>query len=210
MPKIIRILRSCSIKIFCTFPTVNISKLNFWLLICIAKNNFKGDFLNILIFLHPQIPDLQILSYHNKPYINGKHIWPLWLVLWSRASYGLCVSRPWWSEWVRLPSTDSPWGWWCCRSDHQRFLPASSALRTCSSTAATSWPLLPQWLPAGERLRGRAEEDGSVPLELQEVAASLPVGAALWRAGCGSQSDAELQGFDSAHTQDSSQTDHMR
>ncbi len=38
MPKIIRILRSCSMKIFCTFSTVNISKLNFWLVICIAKN----------------------------------------------------------------------------------------------------------------------------------------------------------------------------
>ncbi len=25
-------------KIFCTFPTINISKLNFWLLICIAKS----------------------------------------------------------------------------------------------------------------------------------------------------------------------------
>ncbi len=25
-------------------------------------NNFKGDFLNIVIFLHPQIPDFQILS----------------------------------------------------------------------------------------------------------------------------------------------------
>ncbi len=25
-------------KIFCKFPTVNISKLNFWLVICIAKN----------------------------------------------------------------------------------------------------------------------------------------------------------------------------
>ncbi len=37
MPKIIRILRSCSIKIFSTFPTINISKLNFWLVICIAQ-----------------------------------------------------------------------------------------------------------------------------------------------------------------------------
>ncbi len=36
MPKIIRILRSCSMKIFCKFPTVNISKL--WLVIFIAKN----------------------------------------------------------------------------------------------------------------------------------------------------------------------------
>ncbi len=55
-------------KIFGKFPTVIISKLNFWLVICIAKNkkkkvldNFKGDFLNILIFLHPQIPDFQIV-----------------------------------------------------------------------------------------------------------------------------------------------------
>ncbi len=38
MPKIIRILRSCTMKIFSKFPTVNISKLNFWLVICIAKN----------------------------------------------------------------------------------------------------------------------------------------------------------------------------
>ncbi len=34
---------------------------------CICRNNF----LNIYIFLHPQIPDFQILSDHNKPYING-------------------------------------------------------------------------------------------------------------------------------------------
>ncbi len=38
MPKIIRILRSCSMKIFCTFSTLNISQRNFWLVICITKN----------------------------------------------------------------------------------------------------------------------------------------------------------------------------
>jgi len=38
MPKLIRILRSCSKNIFSKCPTVNISKLNFWLVICIAKN----------------------------------------------------------------------------------------------------------------------------------------------------------------------------
>ncbi len=38
LSKIIRILRSCSMKIFCKCPTVNISKLNFGLVICIAKN----------------------------------------------------------------------------------------------------------------------------------------------------------------------------
>ncbi len=36
MPKIIRI--SCSIKIFSKCPTVNVSKRNYWLVICIAKN----------------------------------------------------------------------------------------------------------------------------------------------------------------------------
>ncbi len=38
MPKIIRILRSCSMKIFSTFPIINISLNNYWLVICIAKN----------------------------------------------------------------------------------------------------------------------------------------------------------------------------
>ncbi len=38
MPKIIRILRSRCMKIFSKFSTVNISKLNFWRVICIAKN----------------------------------------------------------------------------------------------------------------------------------------------------------------------------
>ncbi len=70
MPKIIRILRSCSMKIFCT---VNISKLNFWLLICIAKNFIWTTLKKI--FLHPQISDFQILSYHYKPYINGNIIY---------------------------------------------------------------------------------------------------------------------------------------
>ncbi len=64
MPKIIRILRSCSMKIFSKFPTINISKLYFWLVICIAKNfiwtTLKMIFSIFRFFLHPQIPDLQI------------------------------------------------------------------------------------------------------------------------------------------------------
>ncbi len=51
-------------KIFSKFPTVNISKRNVWLGICIAKNlinldNFKDDFLNIEIFFAPS--DFQIV-----------------------------------------------------------------------------------------------------------------------------------------------------
>ncbi len=53
MPKIIRILRSCSMKIFCKFPTVNISKLNFWLVICIAKNFIWTTFTQYLDFFAP-------------------------------------------------------------------------------------------------------------------------------------------------------------
>ncbi len=34
-------------------------------------NNFKDDFLNIQMFVHPQIPYFQILS---KPYINGNYL----------------------------------------------------------------------------------------------------------------------------------------
>ncbi len=60
MPKIIRILRSCSIKIFCEFPTTNILKRNYWLLICIAKNVIWTT-LKVIFFWHPQIPDFQIV-----------------------------------------------------------------------------------------------------------------------------------------------------
>ncbi len=107
-------------NIFCKFPTVNISKLNFWLVICIAKNiiwterylseiqlfenlesegtTISKDWViciakkliwttlnaNFSIFwycctLRFQISQRlylrQILSYHNKPYINGNLIY---------------------------------------------------------------------------------------------------------------------------------------
>jgi len=39
-----------------------------------SMDYFKGDFLSVLIFLHPQIPDFQILSFPSKSYINGKLI----------------------------------------------------------------------------------------------------------------------------------------
>ncbi len=79
MPKIIRILRSCSMKILCKFPTVNISKLYIWLVICIAKNfiwtDLKVIFSIFWFFCTLGFQIFQILSYHNKPYINGKLIY---------------------------------------------------------------------------------------------------------------------------------------
>ncbi len=69
---------------------ISFPKMNYWLVICIAKNIFKADFLNIQMFLHPQIPDFLILS---KPCINGKLMYSvLWLVLWSRVTL-VCVFR---------------------------------------------------------------------------------------------------------------------
>ncbi len=59
--------------------TVNISKLNFWLVICIAKNfiwtTLKAIFSIFWFFCTLRFQIFQILSYHNKPYINGKIIY---------------------------------------------------------------------------------------------------------------------------------------
>ncbi len=66
-------------KIFCKFPTVNILKLNFWLVICIAKNliwtTLKAIFSVFWVFCTLRFQIFQILSYHNKPHINGKLIY---------------------------------------------------------------------------------------------------------------------------------------
>ncbi len=62
-------------KIFCKFPTVNRSKLNFWLIICIAKN-FIWTTLKVIFSIfryvrfffwggvHSQTPDFQIVLSH--------------------------------------------------------------------------------------------------------------------------------------------------
>jgi len=65
MLKIIRILRSCSLKIFSICHIIN-------LIIECNLNNFKGDFFQCLDFFAPS--DSQILS---KPYINGNMIYYL-------------------------------------------------------------------------------------------------------------------------------------
>ncbi len=53
----------------CKFTNVNISKLNFWVVICIAKDfiwtTLKAIFPNILIVLYPQIPDFQAVVSQN-------------------------------------------------------------------------------------------------------------------------------------------------
>ncbi len=84
--------RLCSMKIFSKFLTVNISKPNFWLMICIAKNfiwtALKAIFsifwelflwFFFFFFFAPSesrvVSRPNILSYHNKPYINGQLIY---------------------------------------------------------------------------------------------------------------------------------------
>ncbi len=92
-------------KTFCKFPTINISKPNFWLVICIAKNfiwtTLKAIFLIFFRTLRLQI-DFQIVSISDKycPILTNHRsmesllyiyiLWPLWLVLWSRVT--LCVN----------------------------------------------------------------------------------------------------------------------
>ncbi len=64
MPKIIRILRSCSMKIFSKFPTVNISKLNFWLVICIA--NIFADIFHTCVDFYPLFLDRNWLKTYSE------------------------------------------------------------------------------------------------------------------------------------------------
>ncbi len=90
-------------KIFCTFPTVNIYKLNFWLAICIAKN-FICKALNVIFsifrfclffatsdsrFTNSFISAkyCPILTSHTLMESLFIQLWydqPLWLILWSR------------------------------------------------------------------------------------------------------------------------------
>ncbi len=88
-------------KIFCTFPTVNISKLNFWLVICIAKN-FIWTTLKVIFSIFRFFCTLRFQIYKYCPiitnhtsmqrlfiqlsddaYISISEYWLLWLVLWS-------------------------------------------------------------------------------------------------------------------------------
>ncbi len=68
MPKNHKDIKFWSMKIFCKFLTVDISKINFWLVIYIAKNfiwtTLKGIF-TIFWFICYQIPDLQIVVSQN-------------------------------------------------------------------------------------------------------------------------------------------------
>ncbi len=118
-------------NIFCKCINVNRSKLHFILVICFAKNliwtKLKAIF-SIFRFVctnrfqtFKQSYLGQILSYHNKPYINGKLIhsafvwcihlhlknWHLRLVLWSSVTYG-----PWRSAGHQRIFVDEPIGWW--------------------------------------------------------------------------------------------------
>ncbi len=74
-------------KIFCKCPTINISTLNFLLVICITKEfiwtTVKAIFsiFEFFFVLDRQIPDFTIvvsrpnIFYPNKPHINGKLVY---------------------------------------------------------------------------------------------------------------------------------------
>ncbi len=74
MPKIIMILRSCSIKILRIFPTVNISKLNIWLVTCIAKN-FIWTTLKMIFSIFRFFCTLRFQIYKYCPNHTSMEIW---------------------------------------------------------------------------------------------------------------------------------------
>ncbi len=97
MPKIIMILRSCSMKIFSRFLTVNISKLNYWLVISIAKN-FIWTTLKMIFSIFGFFCILRFQIYKYCPIITNHTSMEIWfiqlcdfeilmlrLVLWSRS-----------------------------------------------------------------------------------------------------------------------------
>ncbi len=112
MPKIIRVLRSCSMKIFSKCPTINISKLNFWLVICIDKN-FIWITLKMILSIFRFFCILRLQIFISQPnIIQTIHQWkdysfsfhmmqksqfqkngPLWLVLCSRVSHAVINAR---------------------------------------------------------------------------------------------------------------------
>ncbi len=74
-------------KILCKFPTVNISKCIFLLVICIAVNFIWTTLkANISIFLHPQILDFQIVV--SRPNIVHTSMERLFIQLSGDANYG--------------------------------------------------------------------------------------------------------------------------
>ncbi len=104
MPKIIRILRSCSMKIFSKCPTVNIWNIIFRLVICIAKNLIWTT-LKMIFSIFRFFCTLRFQIYKYCPIITNHtsmeilftqlsddvQIWnvkneDLWLVLWSRVT----------------------------------------------------------------------------------------------------------------------------
>ncbi len=82
MPKIIRRLSKDHVPWIYLVNSVNISKRNFWSVICIAKNLIWSNlnaifsifrfFCTLRIQIFKQLYLGQIFSYHNKPYINRK------------------------------------------------------------------------------------------------------------------------------------------
>ncbi len=86
MPKIIMILRSCSMKIFCQFATINISKLNYLLVICIAKNlirtTLKMIFSIFRFCLLPQIIN-SCISVKYCPIINHTSMEILFILMYK-------------------------------------------------------------------------------------------------------------------------------
>ncbi len=108
MPKIIRILRSCSMKIFSKFPTVNISKLNVWLLICIAKN-FIWTTLKVIFSIFRFFCTLRFQIFKYCPIITNHT---------SMESYLFSFQMMYKSQFRKIDTYD----WFCAPGSHINFI----------------------------------------------------------------------------------------
>ncbi len=109
MPKIIMILRSCSMNIF---STVNISKLNFWLVICIAKNLIWTT-LKMIFSIFRFFCTLRFQIYKYCPIITNHTLMEKYLF-----SFNMMHKSKFWKI--------DPYDWFCSPGSHLTFKSKSS------------------------------------------------------------------------------------
>ncbi len=152
-------------KIFCTFPTVNLSKHIFWLVICIAKGfiwtTLKVIYSIFRFFFAPSdsrfsstcisakycpIITNHSLVYSEDVYISqSKRNGPLWQVLWSRLTLCRRRSGPLWSSWSRHS--------WGSRGTVREESSCSASSPHPQETRSLSW-----WTPLRTQTRNDTED----------------------------------------------------
>ncbi len=112
-------------KIFCKFPTVNISKLNFWLVICIAKN-FIWTTLKVIFSIFRFFCTLRFQIYKYCPIITN-----------HTSMESLFIQMMYKSQFHKI----DPYDWFCAPGSHLSEHPSSSIQPSLLSKNCT----YPEW-----------------------------------------------------------------